>query len=282
MRSAPPARLDEERPAAPSRLDGLRAITLDFGNTLVPVDRASLDAALAATCAGACARLDVADIDGFRRMWIEERDRQFREDVPRFLETDLETRAIRILARLHGLEPPRPPRTWDDAAAAARSSPEEVATIVDCYSAATIAHLRPSPDALPVLRRLRDLGYGLAILSNWPHAATIDRYAEHQGWTRHLDAIVVSQRVGAIKPHRRIFEVAAEALDASPPGLLHVGDDWAADVVGAVAAGWRAAYLVDHQRDTPLPTSARTAAVMPTLELDHLADLPARIAPATP
>ena len=47
--------------------------------------------------------------------------------------------------------------------------------------------------------------YRLAILSNWPLAATIDRYAEAAGWAPHLAAIVVSQRVGAIKPHPAIF-----------------------------------------------------------------------------
>jgi FMN phosphatase YigB (HAD superfamily) len=60
-----------------------------------------------------------------------------------------------------------------------------------------------------------------------------------------------------------------------------VGDDWAADVVGAHDAGWRAAYLRDHQADTPLPTSSRTAGVIPDLELDRLADLPSLIADPT-
>ena len=54
--------------------------------------------------------------------------------------------------------------------------------------------------------------YRLAILSNWPLAVTIDRYAEAAGWAPYLRAIVVSQRVGAIKPHPAIFAAALEAL----------------------------------------------------------------------
>ncbi len=87
-------------------------------------------------------------------------------------------------------------------------------------------------------------GYRLAILSNWPLAATIDRYVEAAGWAPHLAAVVVSQRVGTIKPHPAIFAAARTALgDPEPAAILHVGDDWAADVVGAKRAGWRAAYL---------------------------------------
>ena len=52
----------------------------------------------------------------------------------------------------------------------------------------------------------------LAILSNWPLAATIDRYAEAAGWLPYLRAIVVSQRVGTIKPHPAIFAEARRLL----------------------------------------------------------------------
>ena len=87
----------------------------------------------------------------------------------------------------------------------------------------------------------------LAILSNWPLAATVDRYAEAAGWLPHLRAIVISQRVGTIKPHPAIFAEARRQLgDPAPDTILHVGDDWAADVVGAVRAGWRAAYVTDR------------------------------------
>ena len=82
----------------------------------------------------------------------------------------------------------------------------------------------------------------LAILSNWPLAATIDRYVEAAGWAPFLRAIVVSQRVGVIKPHPGIFAEARRQLgDPKPDAILHVGDDWAADVVGASAVGWRVA-----------------------------------------
>ena len=95
------------------------------------------------------------------------------------------------------------------------------------------------------------------------------------GWDRHFVAIVVSQRVGAIKPQAAIFRAAEAALGIDGERILHVGDDWAADVVGARRAGWRAAYLRDRQGTSPLPSSVRDDAVEADLELDRLADLPA-------
>jgi FMN phosphatase YigB (HAD superfamily) len=114
----------------------------------------------------------------------------------------------------------------------------------------------------------------LAILSNWPLAATVDRYAEAAGWLPHLRAIVISQRVGTIKPHPAIFAEARRLLgDPEPDTILHVGDDWAADVVGAVRAGWHAAYVTDRPGDSPLPASARDQTVEPDLEIDSVARL---------
>jgi FMN phosphatase YigB (HAD superfamily) len=63
-----------------------------------------------------------------------------------------------------------------------------------------------------------------------------------------------------------------------PQDILHVGDDWAADVVGARGAGWRVAYLRNRQDDTPLPTSARgdsrgEQVTTADLEIDELSEL---------
>jgi FMN phosphatase YigB (HAD superfamily) len=134
------------------------------------------------------------------------------------------------------------------------------------------------------LARTRDL----AILSNWPLGATVDRFADANGWTPHLRAIVVSQRVGTIKPQPAIFAAARAALgDPEPAAILHVGDDWAADIVGAAAVGWRTALLRTRTEASALPTSERDGSHDPDLELDALDELedrlgeaPTRAAPA--
>jgi HAD superfamily hydrolase (TIGR01509 family) len=231
------------------------AITLDFGNTLVRVGHAGLRAVVHETAQVMRERRIATDETAFLAAWHEERARQFREELPRLREVSLPERVVRVLARLRGYGPPPDAEPWDDTAAAALVDPAEIEAAVDAYSWAFIARIAPVPDAGAVLERLAEMGFGLAILSNWPLAVTIDRYVESRDWLPYLRAIVVSQRVGVIKPHPAIFEAARMQLDAPPERILHVGDDWAADVVGARSAGWRAAYLRDRQGDTPLPTS---------------------------
>ena len=255
----------------------LAAITFDFGNTLVPVGRASLEAVVGALADAAAARFGV-DRTAFLAAWGEERARQFREEVPRFRETDLAVRLRRVLARLRGMAAPAPDAAWNDAAAAGRSTAAEVEQGIDVYSRAFVAALPPDPEAGALLARLAPR-YRLGILSNWPLAATIDRYAEAAGWVPHLAAIVVSERVGVIKPHPAIFRAAEAALTGSgepsldPASILHVGDDWAADVVGGARAGWRVAYLRARPADSPLPGSEPDGDAEPDLVLDELADL---------
>jgi FMN phosphatase YigB (HAD superfamily) len=140
----------------------------------------------------------------------------------------------------------------------------------------------PLSDSGAVITDLSRRGFRLVILSNWPYAATIDRFADAQGWMPHLEAVIVSQRVGTIKPHPEIFRQAAAALAAPPDRILHVGDDWAADVVGAARAGWRTAYVRNRQGDTPLPTSAPDGEVVPDLVVDDLAEIGPRIDRWTP
>ena len=260
----------------------MAAITIDFGNTLVMVDQPSLRAVVRHTGDALVAQGIVTDLDGFMDGWIEERERQFRENIPEFREPDIEVRAVRVLARLRGF--PRPPAEgrWDDEAAAALVEQEEVAAVAEAYGAEFVSRMDPVPDATATLERLSGRGFALAILSNWPLAATIDRFAAAHGWLPYLRAIVVSQRVGWIKPHVAIFR-AAEAALGLPEGhggaILHVGDDWAADVVGASQAGWRAAYVRGRQVNTPLPTSepgdgmVTGIKVTPDLEIDELAEL---------
>ena len=262
-------------------LTGIEAITFDFGNTLVPVTRAALHRVVELTAEAICSRWDDLDRSAFLAAWAEERARQFREEVPQFREVDLEERLVRVFARLRGMAPPPEDERWDQVRAATWSDAADVAWGVERYSRAFVDGLPETPGAGALLERLaadRDV----AILSNWPLAATIDRYAEARGWAPHLRAIIVSQRVGTIKPQAAIFAAARSALgDPQPHAILHVGDDWAADVAGAAAAGWRTAWLTARPDESPLPTSERDGSVEPDLELSRLDELEACLAATT-
>jgi FMN phosphatase YigB (HAD superfamily) len=253
------------------------AVTLDFGNTLVPVPAAALRGVVAITARGMAERLGPFADEAVLAAWHEERERQFREEVPQFREVDMAQRIVRVLARLRGIAPPPADARWDDEAAARLSDPAEVAWAVEVYSRAFVGALPPAPGAGALIEWLARR-HRVAVLSNWPLAATIDRYCEAAGWTAHLTAIVVSQRVGVVKPHPAIFDAARAAVGSPPPGrILHVGDDWAADVVGAKRAGWRAAWLANRPDDSPLPGSVRDDAVVADAVLESIDGLPAAL-----
>ncbi len=257
-------------------LAAVEAVSFDFGNTLVPIRREDLRQVVVQMTAEVARRCGPFDEAAFGAAWAVERERQFAEDVPRMREVDLAQRVRRVLAQLRGMAPPDPLAPWDDDAAAALSTPDEIELAIEAYATAFVDRIAVPPEVGPLLARMA-ARRRLAICSNWPLAISIDRFVETAGWAPSLRAVVVSQRVGAIKPDRRIF-AAAEAALATPPGsILHVGDDWAADVVGAKRAGWRAAYLTDRPADSPLPGSEPDAAVETDLRIARLADLEAAL-----
>jgi len=274
-----PRDLPVERGHVTATLAGIESITFDFGNTLVPVSRGAFRRVVELT-ASAVARADPSiDREAFLIAWAEERERQFREDVPAFREVDLAERLVRVFARLRGMSPPPPDEAWDQARAAELSDAAEIETTIETYSHAFVEGLPPAPGVDDLLVRLADGGRGLAILSNWPLAATVDRYVDARGWRPFLRAVVISQRVGVNKPHPAIFAAARSALgDPAPSAILHVGDDWAADVAGAAAVGWRTAWVSGRPADTPLPTSDRPPSIRADLELDSIADLDRHLA----
>jgi putative hydrolase of the HAD superfamily len=68
-----------------------------------------------------------------------------------------------------------------------------------------------------------------------------------------VDALVVSEEVGASKPDPAIFRAALERLDCRPDEAVMIGDSWPADVLGARAAGIRAIWFNRRRVARPEP-----------------------------
>jgi len=68
------------------------------------------------------------------------------------------------------------------------------------------------------------------------------------GLAPYFRAAISAQAFGVGKPDPRIFHAAAGAVDAQPHNVLHVGDDAALDVLGALNAGMQTAWVnrADH------------------------------------
>jgi FMN hydrolase / 5-amino-6-(5-phospho-D-ribitylamino)uracil phosphatase len=93
-----------------------------------------------------------------------------------------------------------------------------------------------------------------------------------------LDSIfktaVSANSVGVAKPDKQIFQAAADAAGVALHEMLHVGDDIALDVVGAMDAGMQAVWLNRQGKIWPHEH------VQPTLEIASLAELTALLVKA--
>jgi FMN hydrolase / 5-amino-6-(5-phospho-D-ribitylamino)uracil phosphatase len=84
-----------------------------------------------------------------------------------------------------------------------------------------------------------------ALAARWPIVAVTNGNADLHGigLAAHFTATVSARDFGLAKPDARIFHEACRRLGAAPHEVLHIGDDWALDVVGAHRAGLRTAWL---------------------------------------
>ena len=98
-------------------------------------------------------------------------------------------------------------------------------------------------DTVPTLKYLQNAGFKLAIVSNWD--TPLDPLTERLGIADYFDAIIASHdvRVRSEKPEPHIFNYALTAVGVSAEEAVHVGDTYAADIVGAENVGIRPILL---------------------------------------
>jgi FMN hydrolase / 5-amino-6-(5-phospho-D-ribitylamino)uracil phosphatase len=115
-------------------------------------------------------------------------------------------------------------------------------------------------NALPTLRFFSSR-YPIVALSNGN--AQLDQI----GIAHYFRHSVRAREFGIGKPDVRIFQHAASLVGVSPHEVLHVGDDGALDVVGAINAGMQAVWLNRLGRPWEFGPSK------PTVEVNSLAEL---------
>jgi putative hydrolase of the HAD superfamily len=98
-------------------------------------------------------------------------------------------------------------------------------------------------DVPAALSSLAESGFRLAVISNWAWSAP--ELLHTLELARHFEALVISDRVGYLKPHRLIFEHSLELMGVTPDRAVHVGDSVRADVEGARGTGIRP-VLIDR------------------------------------
>ena len=121
--------------------------------------------------------------------------------------------------------------------------PHTMDEVVDLV--AEIERLRPFPDVVHALSRLKDSGFSLVVLSNGD-PDMLARGVPHSGTEHLFDRVISVAEAGSFKPHEVTYRTAARLVDARPEEVLFVANH-AFDCVGAKAAGMRSAF-VDRRR----------------------------------
>jgi 2-haloalkanoic acid dehalogenase type II len=113
---------------------------------------------------------------------------------------------------------------------------------------ASMRSWQPFPDTTPALRRAREAGMKLVILSN-----TDRDIVEHS--LRHIevpfDEVITAEDAGAYKPSDRIFGHALERLDVRPEEILHVAFGFKYDIGPANRHGMQSAWVNRHREPPP-------------------------------
>ena len=118
-------------------------------------------------------------------------------------------------------------------------SADEVAWLV-----AEIEKLKPFPDVIEALQKLRDGGYRLAILSNGDRDM-LEAAKPYIGFQ--FDATISVQEAGYFKPHWKTYAKAEEILAEERTSILFVANH-AFDCIGAKSFGMRTAFIDRRKR----------------------------------
>ncbi len=105
------------------------------------------------------------------------------------------------------------------------------------------------PDALPFLEALEAAGVPVCLVSDVDRA-DLDALLDHHRIS--VAAAVSSEEVRAYKPRPEPFRRALELLGLDASEVVHVGNSFTSDVLGAAALGIDTALVV---RDSPPPAS---------------------------
>jgi 2-haloacid dehalogenase len=101
--------------------------------------------------------------------------------------------------------------------------------------------LPPHPDVIGGMTRLKEAGFTLAALTNSP-TSTAHKQLENADISQLLESIMSVEMVSRFKPHRSVYEAAAEHMDTSTSRMVMVAaHDW--DIAGAMAAGLNGVFI---------------------------------------
>jgi putative hydrolase of the HAD superfamily len=223
--------------------DGLRGVVLDLDDTLTDLARFELEVwdDVARVLA---AHVPESGRDEFRRRYRELLDPHYQ----RVLDGHVDMREFRRARLAEALAP------WAQV-------DDELFEQYSRVKQRIVDEVPPKPGARDALRVLRRAGLRLGVLTNGPSDLQRGKLAR-LGFDALVDAVAISEEVGAAKPEPAAYAAVSELLGLAPAALAMIGDDWARDVAGPLDFGFAAAYYVgDEDPPSPRPGAQRLGSI---------------------
>ncbi len=116
------------------------------------------------------------------------------------------------------------------------SAGETADEIAEAYGEIRETSLEAYPGAIGALKRIREMGKGMALISNGPSSGQRGKI-DRAGLEPLFNCIIISEEFGVGKPDPRIFRHALEQLEVQPWEAVMVGDNLETDIAGAKSLG---------------------------------------------
>ena len=101
--------------------------------------------------------------------------------------------------------------------------------------------------AIPWIQELKERGYLVYVLSNWPKPAYDANIDTNLRFLKYTDGGIMSFMEGIIKPDRRIYERICNRYDIKPEQAVFI-DDNAANIEGAKTFGLNAIHFLNYEQ----------------------------------
>jgi len=201
----------------------IKAVLLDFGDTLVEFDRFDYDACLRGLQESLVRNGVLLPYEDFRKAYFDVRDRIYKETEDSLEEHSFCFRVSEAIKKFaYSFEP----------------SDRLIIDAVEAFMDLLIDSVRMDERVPSILQRLHQK-YKLGLVSNFGYPPTIIHLLEKFDLGRFFDAIVISGDVGWRKPSPKIFETALKALSVTPSETVFVGDTPYHDIQGAKQMGMK-------------------------------------------
>ena len=150
-------------------------------------------------------------------------------------------------------------------AAGERLERAQIRVALDAMFAVTQGNWHLEEDAFDTLATIREAHMALGAISNVSDDRNARQLLERSSLLPFFESVLTSAAFGIRKPDPTIFHAALARFGASPGEAVMVGDDYAADILGATSAGVKAIWITRRVRQHRAQGANRAIATVMSL-----------------